>query len=234
MSLINDALKRANQKPRDPQSSAPVPPMHPVESVPPSSRVLPWAVLILGVGVLAIAVMLWFRGGPNAGTKQVARNDSQSTAPAVSVVPENNTPVVQQQPAAKTAETEARAPVASPEPVKVAAAAPETKPAASIVSPVEKAPPANPSPETKTPELKVAAASPASPERKPTTSPEAHKTHPARLQAIYYRLRNPTVVLNGKTVSPGQSVDGIKVVSIQRTSVEVVQDGKYRTLTLQD
>jgi len=47
-------------------------------------------------------------------------------------------------------------------------------------------------------------------------------------------MKSPTVIINGKTLRIGDSVDGIKVVSIQRTSVEVVQNGKYRTLALQD
>jgi MSHA biogenesis protein MshK len=53
-----------------------------------------------------------------------------------------------------------------------------------------------------------------------------------RLQAIYYRFRGPTVVMNGKTLRVGDSVDGARVVSIQRTSVEVEQSGDYKTLTL--
>ncbi len=64
-----------------------------------------------------------------------------------------------------------------------------------------------------------------------TTTPQ---TKPIRLQSIFYRLRNPTVIINGKTLGVGDTLDGIKVVSIQRTSVEIVQNGKYRTLTLQD
>jgi hypothetical protein len=65
-----------------------------------------------------------------------------------------------------------------------------------------------------------------------TTESVADK--PVRLQSIFYRLKSPTVIINGKTLGIGDSADGIQVVSIQRTSVEVVQGGKYRTLTLQD
>ena len=75
MSLINDALKRANAaKNREAQSPAPVPPMEPVESTP-SSKLLPFSVLLLGVGVLVIGGVLWFRGSPSE-TKQIARTEN--------------------------------------------------------------------------------------------------------------------------------------------------------------
>jgi len=54
-----------------------------------------------------------------------------------------------------------------------------------------------------------------------------------RLQAIYYRLKGPTVVINGKTLAAGQAVGGVKVTAIQRNSVEVEVAGARRMLTLQ-
>jgi hypothetical protein len=248
MSLINDALRRANtDKSRGPQPPAPVPPMQPVDPSPSSAPILSWAVLILGVGVLAIAAAVWFR--PRS-SPQTARNEAiPSTIPARSATP--IAPATESEPAAQVTseplvtksepQTIAAAPAISLQSEPINAIPPAIQPAPTPAIPAQLAQPepaATPEvrepAETRSPESKVAAAAlPATTETK-AISPEPRQSQPPRLQAIYYRLRKPTVVINGKTIGPGQSVDGIKVVSIQRTSVEVVQDGRYRTLTLQD
>lgn len=249
MSLINDALRGANSnRPSAAQSSAPVPAMQPVEPVR-SSRVLPLAVLVAGVAVLAVAAALFFHGRTSA-TKQVVQNESAATPaglPAqtvtetpIAAAPE---PVVQPQPQVIAATP---APVQQyPEPVK-SVVTPTTPPpvqqsARAIVStPTPAQPQLQPNvpaaipAETKPAEVTVAAATPAPAETKSPAVSESHESRPPRLQAIYYRLRKPTVIINGKTLGPGDSIDGLKVVSIQRSSVEVVQNGKYRTLTMQD
>lgn len=242
MSLINDALRGANSnRPSAAQSSAPVPAMQPVEPVR-SSRVLPLAVLVAGVAVLAVAAALFFRGRTSE-TKQVAQNESAAT-------PAGSAP----QTAIETPVAPAPEPVTRPQPQVIAAAStpvqqnvepiktavtPQTTPppvqqsAPAIVStptPAQPSIPATPT-ETKPSEVNVAAAVFAPVETKSLAVSEAR---PPRLQAIYYRLRKPTVIINGKTLNPGDSIDGLKVVSIQRSSVEVVQNGKYRTLTMQD
>lgn len=68
-----------------------------------------------------------------------------------------------------------------------------------------------------------------------TPAPPALKPAEIKLQAIYFRLNNPTALLNGKTLRPGQNVEGVegaKLVAINRTSVEVEVDGVRRTLNL--
>ena len=254
MSLINDALRRANSdRSSGPQAAAPVPPMQPVDPSPASPRILPWAILIFGVGILAIAAALWFR--PKS-TPQVARNETSTpvaaaapiAAPIESPAPQPSTPVtgstvIKAEP--QTSQPSQRF-AAAPEPVKtttpVEPAVQPTQSTAPIAAVTATPPQPEPTPapvvreqpaETKPSEVQIAAAAPA-PAETQTVSPEPRQTQAPRLQAIYYRFKKPTVVINGKTLSPGQSADGIKVVSIQRTSVEVVQGGKYRTLTLQD
>lgn len=54
-----------------------------------------------------------------------------------------------------------------------------------------------------------------------------------RLQAIYYRFRNPSAVVNGKTVQVGDTVDGATILAIERTSVELEQNGKRSRISLQ-
>ncbi len=264
MSLINDALKRANsEKARNPQVPPPspnVPAMQPVETPPPSS-VLPWAVMLLGVAVLAIAAVLWFRGGSQP-VKQVAQAPAAQTSTAPTPITKTAEPAgaasaaitkspdtQPQQLATASASTAPAAPVKTPpqsavetpvttvatqaaQPtsstpqavVTTPAVATQTPPAPVQTPPVTTAE-ATAEPQTQAPAVAAAAQAPAVAEPPKSIQP--------RLQAIYYRFRSPTVVINGKTLRTGQSVDGIQVVSIQRTSVEIQQDGKYRTLTLE-
>jgi hypothetical protein len=263
MSLINDALKRANsEKARNPQVPPPspnVPAMQPVETPPPSS-VLPWAVMLLGVAVLAIAAVLWFRGGSQP-IKQVAQAPTAQTSTAPMPVTKTaepagaasaaitKSPDTQNQLATTSASTASAAPVKTPpqsavetpvttvatqtaQPTSSTPQAVVTKPAVATQTPpapVQTAPvttaEATAEPQTQAPSVAAATQAPAVAEPPKSIQP--------RLQAIYYRFRSPTVVINGKTLRTGQSVDGIQVVSIQRTSVEIQQDGKYRTLTLE-
>ena len=198
MSLINDALKRAGaDKPRNPQS-APAADMQPADAAAKSFNILPWALLLVGVGAVGIAAGLWF-GGRTQQTI-VSAPATPQTAPA--------------QPAAN--------------PIQQA-----TKTLQAVAARNDEGLPSTTTPPVKT--APVAAKAPA-PSTTPKTVASTTSTEPKpiRLQSIFYRMKSPTVIINGKTLRIGDSVDGIKVVSIQRTSVEVVQNGKYRTLTLQD
>ena len=56
---------------------------------------------------------------------------------------------------------------------------------------------------------------------------------PLKLQAVFYRLRNPTVVINGKTLSKGEEVDGARVTDIERMSVVVDWNGEKKTLKME-
>src|SRR5688572_29702344 len=64
MSLINDALKRAESEKRAAKASAPTPPLQPVESTPASrtSPLLLGGIFLLGLGAIGIAAALWFGG----------------------------------------------------------------------------------------------------------------------------------------------------------------------------
>ncbi|MGZ8899924.1 MAG: hypothetical protein ACXW3Z_07500 [Limisphaerales bacterium] len=221
MSLINDALKRAAaDKPRGAQS-AEVPPLQPVEAAakPATSPLLLGGVLLLAVGMIAIAAALWFGGrsknvetaqpSPSpAATLPSASPAEASPAPAV-IPPTNDSPALAANATASVA----------PEPTRPQAL---SKPAVTS---------SNSKVVTTTPKA-VAQVKPVATTANQQTSAAVQK--PVRLQSIFYRLRSPTVIINGKTLGVGDTVDGIKVVSIQRTSVEIVQNGKYRTLTLQD
>jgi hypothetical protein len=68
-----------------------------------------------------------------------------------------------------------------------------------------------------------------------TNSPEPDKpSFPTlRLQGIFYRARNPSVMLNSKTVSVGDKVAGAKVVAITRDSVTLQWNGETKVLTFE-
>lgn len=93
---------------------------------------------------------------------------------------------------------------------------------------------ADPAPETKT-----TAATPATPPAADTTAKAAAPVTPVpapytelRVQGIFFRLKDPTAIINGKTVRPGDEIDGSKVVKIERTSVKVERDGQPKDLFL--
>lgn len=245
MSLINDALKRAEaDKPRAAHTSAPVPALQAVDvaPAPKTSPVLIGGVLLLGIGAIGIAAALWFNGTsktqvansnvpqpapePTQAELAVAARGTQATPPAQSPAAAQTTPITPAQPAQIHSGPQ-------PAPRSTPQSAPTAQPAtlASTPATVGTAPSLPPSSSVPKPRTTTASATQAAPA---TNSKTATDAKPIRLQSIFYRFRGPTVIINGKTLGVGDSVDGVKVVSIQRTSVEIVQNGEYRTLTLQD
>ncbi len=98
---------------------------------------------------------------------------------------------------------------------------------AQTVPPVEAAkpeivtpPPTAPTPAAAKPVVVVAA--PANSSEFPTL----------RLQAIYFRLKAPTAMINGKTLAVGDVFEGVKVTQIQRQFVYVSRGEEVRELRL--
>jgi hypothetical protein len=219
MSLINDALKRAESEKRATQSSG-TPPLQPVES--PSSHstspLLLGGIFLLGVGAIAIAAALWF-GGRKTEVVQTA------PAPEPAKVESAASPI----PADRRVQAGTQSAPVSQSALTTITSAPVT-----IASPAQKSVAQSLKPVTTT----TTQAGVTTPKSAASVTPPATATptqpKPIRLQSIFYRHKNPTVIINGKTLRVGETVDGIKVDSIRRTSVEIVQNGKYRTLTLQD
>lgn len=115
----------------------------------------------------------------------------------------------------------------------LAPAVPVAKPPAPIVS--EK----KPSPVPKAAEdaaLETAAAAP------PVISPPVRPAAPVslepaewpamKLQGIFFRLSRPSASINGKTIFVGDSVEGVKVLRIERQSVVLELKGQHKTLYL--
>jgi hypothetical protein len=71
----------------------------------------------------------------------------------------------------------------------------------------------------------ISAAAPTAP-RLPVKFP------PLRLQSIFYRPSNPSVIINGKTLFVSDDIDGVNVADIQPASVTLVLSGQTNVLTL--
>ncbi len=215
MSLINDALKRASrtlkQQPNRPASPAPMQPV--VRADDSSMRSLVMVPMLLVGLVAAIGLFLWHWQHPEEPRPtQLATTNlaSPRTAPAV--------------------KPPAAAPVRRPTPI-----APPPVETASVTSqpPAVVPPPAKPQAE---PPVAVAVAPQpivqhaAPPQRDPNRPPP---TFPAlKIQAIYFRLSRPSAMVTGQTVFVGDTVDGVKVVRIDRQSVTFELDGYPKTIDM--
>jgi hypothetical protein len=206
MSLINDALKRANQNQPPPDATPPGAPMIAVTEAAAgpkksSDRLVP----VLVVAMLCASVFFFWKWRQASGASQRPDLVEQAVAPA-------RVEVRSTDPASTIAETEEpAASVASPAPRNAVERAIAT-------GPVVVAPTAAPRSEP------VAVQAP------PVMAPTP--TTPIRLQAILFRLRNPTVIINGRTLELGQSTDGATVVDIQRNHVVVERGGRREKLEL--
>ena len=58
------------------------------------------------------------------------------------------------------------------------------------------------------------------------------KFPPLRLQSIFYRPANPSVMINGKTLFVTDEINGVKVADIQPSSVTLVLSSQTNVLTL--
>lgn len=218
MSLINDALKRANQT-RKQQSTGTAggPAMQPMVTASRPSTLAP---------VIFIAIIVLFLAG--LGTLLLVRG-YRLGQPTVA-----STPPVEQASAPMTA-----APIP---PVLTTQARPETPP--TVVASHASRPNVNTSVVVTIPvsggiaPASVAAKSPASPVAAPAEKPVTVAVEGAapsgsptlRLQGIYYRRSNPSAMINGHSAFLGDEVDGARVVAIERTSVIVEFKGQKQVL----
>jgi hypothetical protein len=57
---------------------------------------------------------------------------------------------------------------------------------------------------------------------------------PVRLQGVFYRAQNPSVMINSKTVKVGDKLGSVKVLAITRDSVTLQWNGETKVLTLEE
>ncbi|MDB6025936.1 MAG: hypothetical protein JWM68_2159 [Verrucomicrobiales bacterium] len=203
MSLINDALKRAQAQQKQPASDgakphlAAAPPMQTAEQRRPASIPVLIPVLIIVILLIAGGVVTW----------QLLSKTSAPVAANVVPIPK---PVVPSVPAPIVV---APKPLPVAEAPKIPAPVPETKVAVPVV-----APPAQPQPA-------VVVAAP--------VIPAVPTFPAIKLQGIFFSKSNPTAMLNGKTLPVGGKVDGAIITKIESVSVTLEWNGETKTLELQ-
>ncbi len=244
MSLINDALKRANQSQKQPvRPRLPLSPMQPVESI---RRPAAWSsYLVPGLLVVVLAMAGWFLHAwwqsrqnpmppvlaivPPSALTSVSSVKPVGPAPVVppvapavpiTIIKVNTNLVVRGTPSVPPADLTG-APIAKVVPVEPldAAITPVQFPV-----PIPETKPV-PSPATLGSETNVTLAVTVKPIAKPAF-PEI------RLQGIFYRVAKPSVLINSRTLFINDKVEGVKVIAIDRLSVTLEFEGQRRVLPL--
>jgi len=210
MSLINDALRRAGQRQRqEPPKPSSLPPLQPVEyrrrpgpNVWPTIIMLPTAFILLGLAGFFIWAFTEYRRA--AATQAAATAAQESVRALTAAIPGPETNRLRQP----------QRPIAGPLETTTASPAPEAP--AAVASSLTNAPAA---PETSTNAQATAAVVPPTPP-------------PLKLQGIYYSRSNPAALINGKALFVGETVEGARVVRIERESVTLEQGGKTNVLRM--
>ncbi len=229
MSLINDALKRAKQTHKDRGPASPGgPPLQPHDSNHGSSK----ALLLLLIAVLALggAGYWYFTGkkmpfGVGAKKVQPATNQLAKTKskPLMAAVKGSNS-AVSPPPGgiARTNPLPTANKLVSSEPSN---AIPQTMANAKRdeTKPSEPVKPAVQADSNQSKPIQPAANTA---DAKPTGFPEL------KLQGIYFRFPRPSVLINGKTLFNGDTVDGARIVEIERHQVKVEFGNQKKVLTL--
>jgi len=221
MSLINDALKRAQsqQQPTPGKGGKPprVPEMRPAPA--PKSSPLPMILVLLLIGCLAGGGWFfwqWFQKKKEGGGPIVEQANRVKTSKTEVVKTPQTKPSTNQDTSTKAPKIEDPLP-------KVATKSPETKPA--------------PTPRVSTPP--PGAIRHSGGETKSTASTSNTRTSrstgafPAlKLHGIFYNKTKPAVVLNGRTFYIGGTIHGARVVQIDPESVTLEWNGETHLVEL--
>jgi hypothetical protein len=217
MSLINDALRRAQaaQQQPPPPPLIPVPP-RPLEPVQHARHNLGLMVPV-GLAMLALLALFfvwaWVQRGSKGTSLEQARALSAPAAPATIATPPAAPMVAVAPPSAQ--------------PIDAAQPDPGLTPAATSVADPPAAPaPATPSAPPAVSDQETEAAIPVA------VTPPPPKPAPLRLQAILFNPKRPSAQINGKTLFIGDKLSDSRVVAIDQVSVTLVGDGKTNVLIL--
>lgn len=238
MSLINEALKRANQAQQTPPAAAAPqktePQMRPVEHK--KSSPVP---LLLGIAMtvclLGGAMLVW-KGAQQKPAPVVVDAKTSPVAPAPVAPSEAPRVVAAVEPPVNKAVSVAEIPSEKPAAISTAppvtASAIEVKPAQNQVAvsatPVEAPEKSRVLAGEPDPNQTAAAQTAAT----PVTTPAVETFPQVKLQGIFYSKNAPSAVLNGKTLLVGGSVKGARVTKIEQDSVTLEWKGETRVLEL--
>jgi hypothetical protein len=213
MSLINDALRRASQSERGQTES---PPPLPVglrtadfTPLPPPVPLSPWPALLKLVGVVVLALCLVGGGGfllhrAWAGHRPVVQTDRRSQPLVVS--PSQGAPTQKAFPNPVTSNAPAALPTGPP-PSNLSTA---SVPLVAAVPQPKVAPPQTPEP----------------------LPPQPAKWPTLRLQGIFFRPPNSSVVINSKTLYQDDEIQGVRIAEIDSHGVTVTLGGQTNVLHL--
>jgi hypothetical protein len=239
MSLINDALKRASApRPATAADAAVLAPLQPVLESTGSPGALPLVLCIVGVGSLLMAGAFWLKSNSAAPQVVIGANHAieKPAIPAVAkqVTPPISAPVVQNAPVpiiqTELAPMIQSTPVAVVENVAVAGQA-EAAPVPLTFIQTANADQTPRSPASQTVETRPAKADIGA-SVAPVTAAKP-KEPELKLQAVYFRMKGPTVIINGKTLKLGDTISGAKLTGIERNAAEIEIQGVRRRLALQ-
>ena len=187
------------------------------------------AVLLVGLG--GAALLLLTKKKENAVPNTVSLSSKTETVLVPPTPP--SAPVAEKPPVAPVAKVEPK--VTIPEPARTAPApVVEAKAVAPAVQPAT----AKLSAETQPASIPAAEAKPVivtnvEPAVAAAPAPPPVPTFPViKLQGIFYRKSNPTVMLNGNTVEVGKKVDGVTVAKIEPAAVTLEWNGETKVLEL--
>jgi hypothetical protein len=242
MSLINDALKRATSL-RKKETAAERVPLEPVAASAPSSgnglKIVLAAILVLGLGY---AGWSW-RQGRNPQTPAVAKNGKTSATNKVAAPgttkartvstgarSTNNNPLAR---AAAIATSLKKAnddgssmaesiPGKAPEPVVQASGQPKAGNASSTPAAQSLA---------RTKNNTALAAQSATPDLDKQTA-SAVEFPDLKVQGIFFRVKGPVAVIDGKSIREGEEVNGVKVAQITRDEIRLEYQGQSKTISL--
>ena len=247
MSLINDALKRANQSQNQPaRPRPPLAPMKPVESI---RRAAVWpSYLVPALLVVVLAMAGWFlhawwqsSQGQSPPAMATVSPPPQPVVPATkptATVPAPVAPPVASVVPATTIKVNTNLVVRGNPPTKATeVAVVESAQAAPVAPPIIASTPVQPA--VTATEIKTTANPPSV---VPATNaveavPEKLAAKPVfpemRLQGIFYRVAKPSVLINSRTLFINDKVEGVKVIAIDRQTVTLEFGGERRVLSLE-
>jgi len=219
MSLINDALKRARET-EQPRAGEPPPPLQPVDYAARPHRAAWMILIVLLVATLGFAAFYLSRWAGSSGAGRAGGTSNEAVAASLASPEEVAAPAVR--PAIKvTTNLMARQ-----------ASAPRSTPSASTATPPSAAPePGAAIPDRVQPERPGFPGGHAPATVQPVAQVEARFPE-LKLQSIVFRLRNPSVLIDGEMLGAGDTVKGARVVKIERHAVTMEWQGQTNVLRL--
>jgi hypothetical protein len=229
MSLINDALRRASQqKPASPPPSHGGVPLQPVDYRKSPS---PWrSLLLIPVLIILCGLSGWFFWSASKTTaKGVAPGDAlaNQAPPEFTLATQGSDRLI-----ANAAGKKTQAPIQVNTNLvihtNVIVQAPST---ALVAPPAVTTAPVTPVLAGTVTEMVAAEKTKLAPaDTRTLESPAAFPK--LKLQGIYFRRTNPSVLINGRTLFVGDRVDGARVVTVDRQTVTMEFSGQTNLLTL--